>query len=291
MINQRLHFVAVVSVFLAVAVGLVVGVTAIGGGGDGDTAAAHDDTQRLRGEIDRLEADADQAQEFATEVAPATLGGMLDDERVLLVGVGGAGGEQLDEVAAALSYSRAKTAGRLELSKQFTDPDNGDRLVDLAAKVTPRGIKPPNNNDGVETASALLAMSTLAKRDVAQRDRDEIVTALEHLGMLAAPAELESDPADAVIIVTGDTADAANVVTLADRFGREGPAVLAGARSAGVIDTMRGDPSAATRVSTVDNVDTPQGRVSTVLALPGTIAGEIGHYGTGATATTAVPAP
>ncbi|MGH8877326.1 MAG: copper transporter [Stackebrandtia sp.] len=290
MINQRLHFVAVVSVFLAVAVGLWIGVAAVDGGtGTGD--ALRDDTDRLRGEIDRLETDAAHAKDFATGVAPATLGGVLDDERVLLVGVGGATGEQLDEVAAALSYSRAEPAGRLQLSQEFTDPGNSGRLVDLAAKVTPKGVKPPNDNDGAETVSALLAMSLLDKHDVATGDRDELITALERLGMLAEPAELGSGHAGAVIMVSGKAAHESDVVTVADRFGREGATVLAASRPAGVIDAVRADPAGAARVSTVDNVDTPAGRVAAVLALPGTIAGEIGHYGTGDNVTTAVPVP
>jgi len=44
-------------------------------------------------------------------------------------------------------------------------------------------------------------------------------------------------------------------------------------------------------ISTVDNADNASGQVSAVLALAGTIKGQVGHYGTGQGADTLYPAP
>ena len=44
---------------------------------------------------------------------------------------------------------------------------------------------------------------------------------------------------------------------------------------------MRGDPKLSAAVSTVDNVDTAAGRISTVLALRAEGEGTSGEYGTG----------
>lgn len=291
MINHRFHLVAVVSVFLAVAVGFGVAFTAAGGGSAAKAAAERADTDRMQDRLDRLETESDGAADFAEGVAAPSLAALLDGQRVLVIGAGGASRKQLDAVTDTLAQSRAEAAGTLRFSAEYTDPGNSTALVDLAAKLTPKGVKPPNDNDGVETVSALLAMSILDKSEVSARDRDRLVRALTGLDMVTETTELSDEAATAVVIVSGaaDSEQAAGVATLADRFGREGATVLAGAKPDGVVAAVREDPARSKRISTVDNVDSPQGRVTAVLALPSTIEGEIGHYGTGSSATAAVP--
>lgn len=291
MINRRFHLVAIVSVFLAVATGLGVALVAGPGGFAASAQAERADTQRLRDRVDRLETDAADAADFAAGVAGPSLSGLLTGQRVLLVGAGEGASEPLAAIGETLEHSKATTVGTLEFTDAFTDPSNGTALVDLAAKLTPKGVTPPNDNDGVETVSALLAMSILDSSEVSAGERDRLVSALTGLDMVTETGELADEPATAVVIVTGEPASghAAGVAMLADRFGREGATVLAGPKAAGVIDAVRADPARSQRISTVDNVDTPQGHVTAVLTLPSTIEGETGHYGTGESATSVVP--
>ncbi|ADD44080.1 copper transporter [Stackebrandtia nassauensis] len=294
MINHRFHLVAVVAIFLAVAVGLGLGMVGVGGSaGSAHAEAEQADTQRLRAEVDRLGTASEKARDFATGVAPVTLAELLADERVLLVGIGGAKDAELDAISDTLEYSRATSAGTLNFTDAFTDPDNSASLIDLAAKLTPKGVKPPNDNNGVETVSALLAMSILDKSEVSASERDRLVSALEGLKMVDVAENLSDERATAVVIVSGkpESGHQPSVVTASDRFGREGATVLAAAKPDGVIEAVREDPARSKRISTVDNVDSPQGRVTAALALPSTIEGETGHYGTGESANAVVPVP
>lgn len=77
MINHRFHLVAVVSVFLAVAVGMGVALTAGPGGSFARAEAEHADAQRLRDQVDRLETAESGADDFAAGVAETILSGQI----------------------------------------------------------------------------------------------------------------------------------------------------------------------------------------------------------------------
>ncbi len=117
---------------------------------------------------------------------------------------------------------------------------------------------------------------------------------------------LDSDsvtPADSAVVLTGgaprgeDAADRngtlLDLVTALDAAGSG--AVVAGddasAGENGLVGAVRGDPELATAVSTVDNVTSPSGQVSTVLALGREREGASGAYGTGEDAQPVPPLP
>jgi hypothetical protein len=109
-------------------------------------------------------------------------------------------------------------------------------------------------------------------------------------------------PADFAVVltagtVTGDdpTARADALVQLAAALDDEGSgAVVAGdlasAGKGGLVDALRSDQAATSTVSTVDNVDTAAGRISSVLALAAEGRGDSGEYGVGSD-TKPVPPP
>ena len=66
-----------------------------------------------------------------------------------------------------------------------------------------------------------------------------------------------------------------------------GPPASAG--TAGAVGAVRADDALAAAVSTVDDVDTPAGRVAAVLALREQLAGDSGHYGRAAGASAPLP--
>ena len=96
--------------------------------------------------------------------------------------------------------------------------------------------------------------------------------------------------------VTGlDAGDGAAVVTRMaaqlDHAGRG--AVLAGstgsADATGAVGVARADPTVTAALSTVDNVETGAGQISTVLALREQVDGRAGRYGTAASAADGAP--
>jgi hypothetical protein len=52
---------------------------------------------------------------------------------------------------------------------------------------------------------------------------------------------------------------------------------------------LRADTANAAKVSTVDNLSTPQGKLATAWALADQLAGKVGHYGTGPGAAATLP--
>ena len=84
-----------------------------------------------------------------------------------------------------------------------------------------------------------------------------------------------------------------NVVTLAEQFSKQAPIVVAASGAAGsgnVISAVRGDPSLAKNIATVDNVTTPDGQVAVALALAEFLTTrKPGHYGVGGGANSMLP--
>ena len=302
MINFRYHLVSLTAVFLALAIGLVLGTTALNGPTmdalSETVTSLRNDNEQLRDQVGQLEDDAAKDQNFATEVAPATLAGTLEEQRVLVMSVGAADPIDVEGATKMLDYSKAANVGQLTFTDAFTDPGNSGQLTDLVAELTPKDFDPPNNNDGVESMSALLAASLLADGPVKADDRDAIISALVDLKMVTVDADLAKQ-ATAVMIVTGEpysdtdaTDRNTNVLTFADQFGRTGPSVVAAPTIVGEENVIAGiidDKALADKVSTVDNISGPEGQLATILALSECIDGKAGHYGTGSEASALVP--
>ena len=300
MINFRYHLVSVTAIFLALAIGLVLGTTALNGptmdGLSETVSSLRGENENLRDQIGQLEDDAAEDQNFAVEVAPATLADTLEEEKILMVAIGAVDPADVDAVETMLGYSRADNVGRLNFTDKFTDPSSSAALTDLVAELSPTKFEAPNNNDGVESMSALLAAALLGD-GVKVDDRDAVIAALQELGMVE--GSVTDEQASAVIIVTGETysdTDAAdrnaNLLTFAGQFGRTGPTAVAAPTTVGegnLISSIMSDAGLAEQISTVNNVAGPEGQLATILAITERVDGGVGHYGTGDDATSLVP--
>ena len=110
-------------------------------------------------------------------------------------------------------------------------------------------------------------------------------------------------PADYAVLLTSgaftgeDAAERnATLVELVSALDAAGSgAVVAGdaasAGETGLVGVLRADPTLSAAVSTVDNVGSAAGRISTVLALGGEAEGTSGRYGTGEDAQPVPPVP
>ncbi|HZE38143.1 MAG TPA: copper transporter [Stackebrandtia sp.] len=297
MINVRYHLAALSAVFLAIAVGVVLGTVVTGGSAsglsDGLTSMRHDNAA-LRDKVDHLESKDSKHREFTAQVAGAALRDTLRGQRVAVLAVDGAKPSQVRGVARMLDRSQATKDGQLTLAKEFTSPNSSNELLDLAAKLIPKGFEPPNDNDGVETVSALLAASIMAKSGVSATDRDKLTSALDELDMANVDKPFSRDKVTAVVIVTGagqSKGHNATVLTCAEQFARTAPVVLAspGPVSAAPVAEVVRDKHRAAKISTIDNIMDPEGQLATVLALDARVHGHVGHYGTGPGTTAAVP--
>lgn len=300
MINFRYHVVSLTAVFLALAIGLVVGTAALNGPLADDlndrVNGLSNHNNQLREQFESMKEEVNRQEDFAVQAAPHLLAGQLTDRRIALVSLPAAN-KYADGVAEMLTLAGAKITSRVDIQDKMTDPANNYDLLTLAADPPASVGTLPRNSDGVETSSALLAAVLLDRKQatVAAADRARVLTEYRDKGYIAVNGQV-TDAADAVVMIAdtpyvdrGAAGKNKAVLTAVIQFDESGPIVLAGTGVTGndnVVAEVRGDPALSKTISTVDNVHTPQGRIVTALALaeqlrpdPATGIAKAGHYG------------
>ncbi|SHN47854.1 copper transporter [Cryptosporangium aurantiacum] len=306
MINFRYHVVSLTAVFLALAVGLVLGTAALNGTVQNQiseqVSGLRNSNGQLRDQVEELQARAASQDEFTRQIAPVLLAGKLTGKSVLVVSGPTADNDERDKVVDMLKKAGATITGEMRLRKDFTDPNKDDALQDLTARVTPPAVTTlPNNGVGVETASALLATVLLAnKAPITPDSRTRILTGYESLGVLDLEGKVSDVPPTAVVIVagapeTGSDAEDRNTAFLeaVKQFDVvASQMVLAAPTAAGAgnpVAAVRDDGTLAKTISTVDGVSLAEGQVATAMALTEQFTGRAGHYGTGSGASARIP--
>jgi hypothetical protein len=304
-INFRYHVVSLTAVFLALAIGLVVGTAAL----NGPVADSLKDqvtelskgNSSLRDQANQYRDELNRAQDFATEVSPALLNGKLTGRKLLVVALPDAQ-DHADQVIAMLTVAGADVTAKVTVAPKFFDPANELELLDLAEQSSQPTIPAgglPNNSVGVETSSALLALALQQRATaVAPGDLTAVLTAYVDNGYISVDDGAVGG-AEATVVVSGLPAtdkDAAkrnqSAVTLTTQFAKNKPLVLAGdgAGDGNVVAQVRADPALVKTISTVDNASTTQGQLATALTVvERLVQGKIGQYGLAAGATSLVP--
>lgn len=318
--SLRYHVISIAAVFLAVAVGVVLGSTALSGALLSGLSGEKDELARqvsdLSAERNHLNGQLDDADGFATVVGPLVVRDQLTQRTVVLISTADVGQADRDAMRALVSGAGGSVTGELRLTEAFTDPAKSDRLRDVVVRLLPAGIRLPTASDPGTLAGGLIGPLVLINKDTnqPQASAQETAAALAGLGeggFLRASDGLR--PAQLAIVLTGGSADrgrpdagssvqalrttgdrAATVARFAIQVDRAGAgAVLAGgagsADGTGPIGVVRADGSAAGALSTVDNVDGGAGRVATILALREQLDGRAESYGTAANARAAAP--
>jgi hypothetical protein len=300
-IDFRYHLVSLIAVFLAVALGIVIGTTQLNG----------PVTDNLRGQVTSLEQDKRdledgtrqlQAQEesdaaFQSAVAPALVAGALAGRSVLLVVTNDqVSTDTVEEVTALIGQAGGTVTGTLQLRPEYSDPATAPSLTSYVSGTgLPAGVQVPPTGDAGTMVGTLLAEVLMVPPGGAPPDTAAVSSVLAGLTALNALNVEGSSvtPANYAIVLTaggfeGDDADQRNttLVQLAAALDAAGSgAVVAGdtdsANGNGLVGVVRSDPSTSAAVSTVDNVDTTAGQLSAVLALGQEAAGTSGKYGTG----------
>jgi len=312
MIDFRYHLVSIVAVFLALAVGIVVGTAALNGP---IQDVLNDNISRLSSDKRALEADVQElrgqvraSDEFALAVGPGLVSATLTDRRVLLVSTPETPPDLVERLTPLLEQAGAEVTGTLQLLPALSDPQSAALVEDLVAQVLPAGVELPNGS-AVEQATAELAAALVRQVDAGGVEAGEaqaVVSAFDEADLVqfsSADETLQSATL-AVVLTDGppDELDGAQqsqqqaVLELTSELDqRSDGAVLAGptgsAGERGTVRALRDDSGVAAEVSTVDNTDTGTGLVAVVLALREQLNGAVGRYGTGAGAAGALPSP
>jgi len=305
MINFRFHLVSLTAVFLALAIGIAMGATVV------DQATVkllrsqldnvrnrsndtNDQNDALRAEISRWRRFGDQGNELVR-------GRLAQGPAITLVVVRGVDHTVVDDLRQTLTVAGAT----LEGTTWFTSKLRLDKPEDA------------------QTLSNILGVT--AKPDVLRHDAvtaladgwaagasPALATALRDNGFVdfepgpAPPNDLASVPSahSQFVIVSDATPDVANdqvAVPFTAELTRTAPGrVLAAepgrdatrklpAQRAVFLHDLRGDNTLAGHLSTIDDLESFRGRMGTVLALIGLVAGHAGNYGEGPGASRVLP--
>lgn len=307
MIDFRYHIVSLTAVFLALAVGVVLGTTALKGPILADlrsqVSRLADDNRALRQDVRTLKDDASKQDSFAEEVAPALLAGRLTGKSVTVVSGPGGDTQDRDAIVADLTRSGAKVMSRVRLAKDFTDPKRSAELKALVSQLLPAGVQIPESADGAAQAGRLLAAvltSGGTKTPVGAASRQSVISGFQGLNLLAVDGEI-TEVADLAVIVTGppntgaeDKTRNSALLEFVKEFDTQAKKTVLGAATTdgdgNVVAAVRGDDNVAKSLSTVDDIADPAGRIAVVLALAAESGGRSsGQYGIGDGATGRLP--
>jgi len=317
MVDFRYHLVSIIAVFLALAVGIVLGATAIEGPAyntlNNRVTAVGKDRDALRATNDELIEQLAKQSRFAEAVLPFAAAGRLADERVVIVSAPGASAQVGDTAAQALQTAGAAVVGRLSLTDKFADPAYAAALTSVARQVV-NGASVGEGTPLQRAANQLATAVATPTRDGASgfnSETDRIVRLFTEADLVRvdggragrSPVIVIVAPLPEKIGVAGREERVRSVNEVVAAFARQAAAVVTisptgGAAEGGVLSSLRRDQNLATDVGSVDHADTAAGQASLVLAIaeqlrPAAEADGVrraaGHYGDGPGADRALP--
>ncbi len=314
-VDFRYHLVSIVAVFLALAVGIVVGTTALNGPVLDDlndrVSGLTADKRSLEAQLRTTEQRAAMQEQAALLLTPALLPERLAGQRVVVVSGPDAPARLREDLAPLLVAAGATLGPSVRLRPGLLDPANAQLVDDLVAQVAVPGAELPEG-EPVDQAVAQLAQ-VLVQQPGAEAPSAQtlgrVLAAYQGEDLLDVEGELD-EPGTLAVLLVGDPASeapdgaAAEAATEKNRVllglaraldVRSGGAVVAGAAASaqdgGVVAALRDDNGIADRVSSVDAADTPTGRLALVLALQEQQGGGSGAYGAGPGAEAPLPDP
>lgn len=327
MIDFRYHLVSLISVFLALAVGIALGAgplkETIGDTLTGQVEQLRVEKEELRTQLDEASAELADSQAAFAASAPDLLEGVLAGRRVAIVQVGEVLPEARDQVAERLGTAGGSVSATVQVTELWDDPEQRSFRQSIAGSLVQwlDPVPPEDAGTGTELAEALVQSLVTAEPTDPGAVSANAVTVMDLLvesGLVTLSEGGVSAPADAVVVLAGptvsaDEAEEAVEATPADEEpaaqeladarltsaaqiaraaqDRSDGAVVAGGEvtDGGLVQRLREDEDAQGRISTVESVHTLVGQVSVPLALSARIGGTVGHYGPSEGATAPVP--
>jgi len=305
MVNLRYHVVSLIAVFLALTVGIVMGSTVV------DRVTVDALNQRVNSvsksvsnaeaENGRLGNQLRTVQDFAAQARDQIVRGRLKGVPLVVVAVSGVDRKRVDELGQALVSAQAAMAGSLWLTaKMRLDNDNDVRALATALTV---GVDRPEVLR--RQALAKVAEALAGSADGTPNPTLAALVAAGFVTYEAPPGQAAATVAALpqglrVVMVSGAGADVGDdqvALPLVQDLS-QAPARLVVAESGqdssggrGVfVGLVRKDDAVASRVSSVDNLESPMGQAAVVLALEDLAGSRTGHYGVGPGAQRLLPA-
>lgn len=298
--------------FVALAGGVVLGARMLS---DPMMAGLRGDNEYLQQQIGTLEEQQDTlnqrlaaANDFDAQMSARIVVDSLADTSVVIFRTPDADDADVAALSDLVQRAGGSVTGTIGLTSEFVGANAAEKLRSVVnSPIVPAGtaLNTTLIDPGAQ-AGDLLGISMLVNPDptapaVDPTERDTVLTTLRDTGFVTFTDD--PGPADAAIVITGGALpdDAGNqgatVARFAAALASHGSAtVLAGrdgsAASIGAVAVTRSDSSLANLVTTVDDVNTAAGRITTVLALESMSEGAPANsygLGPGATALTVGP--
>ena len=292
MIDFRYHLVSIVAVFLALAIGIIVGsqalVPSVTNRLNNVSTAEANTNRMLYAHNAQLKHEIAADESFAQAAEGRLLHGLLTGESVVLVLAPGTDGGTVDGITKALQQAGAAVTGQVVLTPQFFDTSaaNEQQLHSTAVGLAPGLALPKSASDpqifGQQAAAQVIA-ATIVNKNGLPSPSQQVLAGLGNAGFLqvngvngasslAGPAALAvvvvpgtvppaktSGPFNqALVSLTNDLQEAGNGALLA------GPLLGSGPHSA--IDLVNSG-AAGVALTTVDNAETVVGQIIVAQAL------------------------
>jgi len=162
-IDFRYHLVSIVAVFLALAVGIVLGSTELRGAAlsalDRTSSALSAKLEAADNQNSALQQQVQGDHQFAQAAEPVLLKHLLDSKRVVIVTTPGAPSSVVNGIKTGLSDAGATVSGQVALSSKFADTSasNLSLLDQLTQQATPSGMTLTNGSPQQQAAQVLAA--------------------------------------------------------------------------------------------------------------------------------------
>jgi hypothetical protein len=307
-IDFRYHLVSIVSIFLALAVGIVLGAGPlkedIGNTLTSEVKNLRNDKTALRAELDAADKGNQARDEFTAATNHTLLTGRLSDTTVSVVVLPGADAGLVKSTTDTLAASGARIGSTVTVLDAWADPDKATFRSTLGQQLAGQ-VQVPVDQVGGEIVDQVLARAVLAKSGASANGA---AAALEGLrtGELIRYTPDRITPASIAVVIAGQVtgsdvaareARAKTLAALAAAMDTAGAgAVLIGATvpvvtkdETSVVATARADGDISKTLSTIDDAEIPMGQASVVFGLLEQQAGKTGHYGLAGDANAAFP--
>ena len=297
MIDFRYHLVSLISVFLALAVGVVLGAgplqNSLGTALNDQVTALRENRNATQAKLEQTETAVNERDSYITQAATSLLPGTLASKNVAMVLLPDAKAEDADAIAAQLKNAGATVTGRVSLTSTWVDLSRENYRSTFSGQVQGH-LGSTNSKDANGILGEALAKALTANDDSSRVLMDMLSVTVDKSGTPFISVDSTPTAAAEMIVVVGPRPQTSSgkgatveaspgedpkawAKALEGTAGRA-PTVVVGSADGdgGVVGIIRSEKA---KVTTIDSVGQIATSVSTPLALASTRAGTTGHYG------------
>ncbi len=317
MVDFRYHLVSLISVFLALAVGIVLGAGPLrenlGDQLTGQVEQLRTEQDELRTQNEQLGERNEQLSSFISEAGPQMVAGALQGKRIAVITDSTSTRPALEKVSSLLDSAGAEISTRITLQSTLWDPSQETQrqeTVDAIRETAPEALQDlPTTSE--QLSALMIDLLSPQRATISKGDRGDLWKQLVD-GQIVTVDGQDAPLPDAILLAAADPAQlvvageneaqATNRSQLllqihsalaSQMSATELPVVIAGTTpgndsSTSILRTVRGD-SRFSAVSTTDRLQESDGALLAVLALIEQTRDGEGDYGTAADADARLP--